>query len=74
MIYITFNLNPFRCMPLRLNILPPGIDFKILVVAAATWGFLVSAPTAIPVNGAATLTAGFKDLLQAVWVSLQNFL
>ena len=71
MIYITFNLNPRPCMSVKLNIFPPDIDFKILVVAAPTLLFLVLALTAIPIKGAATLTAGFKNfenLSQAVFV------
>ena len=35
--------------------------------------FLVLAPTATPINGAATLTAGFKNFFQAVWVPLKIF-
>ena len=58
--YITFNLNPFPLMSVKLNILPPLIFFKILVVAAAIFGFLVLAPTAIPINGAVALIAGLE--------------
>ena len=72
--YITFNLNPFPLMSVKLNTFPPEIDFSILVVAAATFGFLVLAPTAIPMKGAATLTAGFTNLFQAVCVPLNIFL
>ena len=64
--YITFNLNPLPCISVSDKILPPLIDFKILVVAAPTFGFLVLALTAIPINGAATLTARFRNLFQAV--------
>ena len=53
------------------RILPPEIDFRILVVACPTFGFFVLALTAIPINGAATLIAGFKNLFQAVCVSLK---
>ena len=60
-------------MSVKLNILPPKLDFSILVVAAATLGFLVLAPTVIPINGAATLTTGFKKLFQAVWVPPETF-
>ena len=41
MIYITLNLNPRPCISVRLNIWPPEIDFKMLVVACPTLGFLV---------------------------------
>ena len=73
MIYITFNLKPRPCISVRLRILPPLKLFNILVVAAATFGFLVLAPTAIPINGAATLTAGFRNLIQAICVPLKFF-
>ena len=53
--------------------LPPENDFKILVVACPTFGFLVLALTAIPINGAATLTAGFKNLFHQVCVALKSF-
>ena len=52
-------------MSVRLRILPSDIDFKILAVAFPTFGFLVLALTANPMNGAATLTAGFTNLVQA---------
>ena len=55
------------------NILPPECDFNKLVVACPTFGFLALALTAIPINGAATLTEGFKHLFQAVCVPLNNF-
>ena len=73
MIYMTFNLKPRPYMSVRLNILPPEIDFKILVVACPTFGFFVLALTAIPINGAATLTTGFKKLFQAACVPLNFF-
>ena len=73
MIYLTFNLNPLPCMSVRLIISPPEMEFNILVVAAATFGFFVLAPTAIPINGAATLTAGFRNFFQAVWDPLKLF-
>ena len=53
-------------MSIRLGTLPPEILLKKFVVAAPTSGLLVLAPTAIPKNDAATLTAGFKNLFQAV--------
>ena len=64
--YITFNRKPLPCMSVSDNILPPEILLSILVVACPTLGFLVLALTAIPINGAATLTAGFRNLFQAV--------
>ena len=54
--------------------LRPEIDFKKLLVACPTFGFLVLALTAIPINGAATLTAGLRNLLQAVLCPLKDFL
>ena len=66
MIYITFNINPRPCISVKLNILPPSMLFKILVVAAATFGVFVLAATAIPINGAATLTAGLSNLFYVV--------
>ena len=41
----TFKRRPLPCMSVRRNILPPEIDFKILVVACPTFGFLVFAET-----------------------------
>ena len=55
------------------NILPPDILFKILVVACPTFGFFVYAETAIPINGAVALIAGFRNLFQAVCVPLNSF-
>ena len=46
------------CMIIKLNIFPHDILFETFVVVLATSGFLVLAPTAIPINGAATMTAG----------------
>ena len=53
------------------EILPPEVFFKLCLVACPTFGFFVFAETAMPVNGAATLTAGFKKLFQAICVSLK---
>ena len=58
-------------MSVKLKILPPLMLFNIFVVAAATFGFLVLAPTAIPINGADALIAGFRNLFQAVCVPLK---
>ena len=55
------------------NILPPVNYFNILAVAAPTCLFLVFAPTAIPITGAKVLTAGFKNLFQAVWDPIKIF-
>ena len=71
--YITFNLSPRPCMSVKLKILPPEIDFKILVVACPTFGFLVLALIAIHINGAVALIAGFRNLFQAVCVPLKIF-
>ena len=72
--YIAFSLRPAPdCMSVKLKILPPEIDFNILVVAAATFGFLVLAPTAIPINGAVALIAGLRNLFPAVFVPLKIF-
>ena len=48
------------------NILPPDIDFNIFVVTCPTLGYFVFAETAIPINGAVALIAGFRNLAQAV--------
>ena len=53
-------------MSVRLKTLPPEIDFNIMVVAAAIFGFLVLAPAAIPINGADALIGGLRNLFQAV--------
>ena len=66
MISLFFNLNPIPCISVKPNILPPDIDFNILVVACPTFGLLV-----LPVNVAATLTAGLRNLFQAVCVPLK---
>ena len=60
-------------MSLKIENLPLDIDFKIFVVACPTFGFLVLAPTAMPINGAATLTAGFQKLFQVVCDPLKFF-
>ena len=73
MIYITFNRNPLPCISVKLKILPPDIDFNIFVVACPILGFLVFAPTAIPMNGLATFRAGLRNLVQAVCVPLKFF-
>ena len=71
--HITLKRSPLPFMSVKLNILPPEIDFNILVVACATFGFFVFAETTIPINRAATLTAGFKIFFQAVCVPLNFF-
>ena len=70
MIYKKINLNPWPCLSISDKIFSPEIDFKILVVACPTFGFLVLALTAIPKNDAVALIAGFRNLFQAVCVSL----
>ena len=69
--YITLNLNPLPCMSVKLKILPPDILLRILVVACPTFGFLVLAVTAIPINGAVALIEGLRNLFQAVCVPLK---
>ena len=60
--YITFNLKPLPCISVSDKILPPEIDFKVFEVASPTFGFLVLALTAIPINGAVALIAGLRNL------------
>ena len=60
-------------MSVRLNILPPEIDFKILVVACPTFGFLDLALTTNAMNGAVALIAGLSNLFRAVCVPLKDF-
>ena len=55
------------------EILAPDILFNVLVVACPTFGFLVFAETAIPINGAVSLIAGFRNLFQVVCVPLNIF-
>ena len=66
--YITFNRKPLPCISVKLEILPPDIDFKILAVACPTFGFFVFAETAIPIYGLAIFNAGLRNLFQAVCV------
>ena len=73
MIYITSNLNPLPCILVSDETLPPLMLSGVLVVACPTFGFFVLALTAIPINGAATLTAGFRKLFQAVCVPVNKF-
>ena len=73
MIYITFNLNPCPCISVSDTISPHEIDFKLLVVACPTFGFLVLALPVIPTIGAVSLIAGFGNLFQAVSVPLKIF-
>ena len=69
---IIFNLRPEpECISVKLKSLPPEIDFRTLAVACPTFGFLVFAETAIPLNGAVALIAGFRNLFQAVCVPLK---
>ena len=53
-----------------LKIFPPVNDFKVLVIACPILGFLVLAPTAIPINGAVGIMSGFKNLFGATCVPL----
>ena len=62
---ITRRFKPFPCISVKLKTLPPDILFQIMIVACATFGFLVFAPTSIPKKCAAILTAGLRNLFQA---------
>ena len=73
MIYKTFNLKPRTCISVSDKNLPPVLLFNKLVVACPNLGFLVLAPTAIPINGAVPLIAGFRNLFQAVCVPSKFF-
>ena len=53
-------------MSVKLNILPPVIDFKRFVVAAPTLAFLLFARTAIRITGATVLIVGLRKLNHAV--------
>ena len=72
MIYITFDRKHCPCMSVKTKILPPDILFHILVFACPIFGFLVLAHTAIPVNGAATLTACFRIFVPRSLCSSNN--
>ena len=71
--HITLKLNPFPCIFVNDKIFPPGIHFKIFVVAWTTAGFFDFAARAMPKIGAVALIAGFKNLFQAACVTLVIF-
>ena len=73
MIYITFSLNPRPCISVSDEILPPVIDFKILFVTWADWGFFVFAATVANISGVTNFTPGLKKLSQAFFVPLKIF-
>ena len=73
MIYMTFERSSLQCISVRFKNLLPLMLFKKLVAACPTFGFLVLALTAIPMNGAAILTAGLRILFQAACVPLKIF-
>ena len=73
MVYKTFNPYPLPWRSAKLSILPPDLRFKIFVVACTTLGFSVLALTTIPINGAATLKAGSKNLFQTGCVPQKIF-
>ena len=73
MIHMTINLKPRPCISVGDKFLQPLFAFNIFVVACPTFGLLVLADTAMPMKGAATLTAGLRNLLQAVCVPLKIF-
>ena len=68
-----FYLSPLPRRSVSDKIVPPEIDFKKFVVVAATFGFLILAPKAIPIKGAATLTTGLRNLFPVVCVPLITF-
>ena len=73
MSYITFNLKPRPCISVKLKILPPVNDFKILFVIWADWGLFVFAATAAEINGVAIFNHGWIKLSQAFFVPLKFF-
>ena len=50
------------------KIFPPEIDFRILVVTCPTLEFFGFAETAIPINGAVAIIAGFRNSKQSVFL------
>ena len=60
-------------MSFKLKFLPPDILLNILVVACHTFVFLIFAETTLPINGAATLTAGLGTLFPAACVPPKLF-
>ena len=73
MIHKTRKRKPFLCTFVSDNIFPPLIDLKMLVLAYPTVRFLLLAATAIRMSGAATITAGFKNLFQVVCFPSESF-
>ena len=69
---MNFNLNPLPWSSVKLKILPPLIDLNIIVATCPILGFFVFAETTMHINGAATLTTGFKNSFQAVCVPLKK--
>ena len=59
-------------MSVKQNNFPLEIDFEIFVVVWATYAISVLVPTAIPMNGAATLTVGFGKIFQADFDALKE--
>jgi len=53
------------CISVSDKISPPEIEFKIFVVACPIFGFLLFAPTAMPITGATVFTAGLRKEFQA---------
>ena len=60
-------------MSVRLKILPPVNDFKILFETWADWGFFVFAATAADISGVAIFKPGLIKLSQAFFVPLKFF-
>ena len=60
-------------MSVRVNILPPVTDFKILFVTWSDWGFFVFAATAADISGVAIFKPGLIKLFQAFFVPRKIF-
>ena len=72
---MTRNIRPApKCIAVSEKILPPDILFKLFVLAWATCGCFVLAPSAIAVSDATTLSAGIKSFFQVDWDPLKIFL
>ena len=62
---------PWRSV--KLNILPPVRDFKILFVTWDDWGFFVFAATAVHISGVAIFKPGFTKISQVFSVPVKTF-
>ena len=68
-----FNLKPFSCVSGNDKNSHPLIGLKNILVAWTTLGFFDLAPITIPINGAATITAGLRNLSQVFRFPLRYF-